>query len=172
MLCKGCLGEVGLPPESVMYYRLNDVVKNCLISDSGSKNDTHGNLTVLLTLLWKYRESERGFYYLPPQNYYCTDPKNPVSDIDILCVSDGNLCIGEAKNSVDKFDNKVIDQLIFLGRTIKPNEIILAFKEGDISKLDKTIKKIKEGINDKNCRVVPHKVSEAAYQTYVKSIAP
>lgn len=166
MSCKGCFQKITPRIEATYYYKLNDVIKNCMISNSGSSKDVHGNLTVLKTLLSKERHSIKSFYLLPSQNYYLSHhSKTPHSDIDIICVSDGNLIIGEAKNSVKEFTTEVIENLIKIGDIIEPDELLLAFSEGDKKDLDKKIEKIKASLKNKNIKVTSHKVWESSYMS-------
>lgn len=161
--CKGCLQNITLSIESIIDYKLNDVVRNCLISNSGSKNDLHGNLTVLLFLVEMNSLSHTSFYYMPQQNYYVNGLENHRSDIDILCIKDGKLIIGEAKNSVSEFKNKEIENLIYLGNNINPNEIVLVFNEGEEENLNNTIDKIKNGLINKYINVKAHGVLTEFY---------
>ena len=163
MKCKGCLQSVSVSIESEVYYKLNEVIKNCVISNSGSKNDFHGNLTVLLYLIETNTLSNTSFYFLPAQYYYVSDHNMPKSDIDIICVHDGKFIIGEAKNSVSEFNKKEIDNLIYLGNEITPDKIVLVFKDGDKEQLKSVIEKIKLGLTNKNILVTSHSVVEYFY---------
>lgn len=160
MDCKGCMQEIRLPIEELPYYKINDVIRNNLDSKSGSKNNLHGNLTVLYTLISLREQSWHSFLVLPPQNYYKRNSKRPISDIDIICIMDGSLIIGEAKNSVSEFNNKEVENLIFLGNSIEPSKIILAFKEGDEGKLSNAINRIQTGLNNKTIFVESYKIIE------------
>lgn len=163
MECKGCFNSIRPKVQAPDYYKLNDVVRNCLISNSGSANDIHGNLTVLHTLLSKQTHSKRSFYCIPSQDFFEFTSESAISDIDIICVSDGKLTIGEAKNSAKEFTNKVIDNLIYLGDNIEPSEVILAFKEGELSSLDDAVNKVKAGLKNKNITVTAYKTFESYY---------
>lgn len=158
--CKGCMQNINVPIESLVYYKLNDVIKNNLISNSGTKKNTHGNYTVLAALFSLKRNSEKSFYLLPSQNYYKPNSKTPFSDIDIICMSDGKFIIGEAKNSYSDFNTREIDNLIFLGDYLDPDKIILAYNEGEQGKLDSKIKKIKERLKNKSIEVKAIKVAD------------
>ncbi len=163
MSCKGCFHDVRLKIESKEYYKLNDTVRNSLISNSGSSKDTHGNLTVLHTLLSKQIHSKKSFYCLPSQDFYEYESVNPISDIDIICVCDGILTVGEAKNSVKEFTQKVADNLVYLGNNIQPDELILAFSEGELKALDSYVKKIQARLTNKRTKVVAYKTFESYY---------
>lgn len=163
--CKGCLEEIKLEVEALPYYKINDVVRNNMISNSGTKSDTHGNLTVLYTLISLRNDSWNSFIFLPPQNYFKRGAKKHISDIDIVCIADGNFIIGEAKNSVDEFKNKEVDNLVFLGNSIEPTKILLAFNEGDDKKLASVIQKIKDGLKNKRIFVESFKVPEARFNS-------
>ncbi|MBL7909907.1 MAG: hypothetical protein JNJ41_02485 [Bacteroidia bacterium] len=158
--CKGCMNDIRVPIESPVYYKINDVIKNNLISNSGSKKNTHGNYTVLATLFSLRAKSETSFYFLPSQNYFKRNSNNPFSDIDIICMSDGKLIIGEAKNSFSDFTNREIDNLVFLGDYIDPDVIVLAYNEGDIGRLDAQVQKITDRLKNKNIEVKPLKVAD------------
>lgn len=163
MSCKGCFHTVRLKIESKEHYKLNDTVRNSLISNSGSSKDTHGNLTVLHTLLSKQIHSKKSFYCLPSQDFYEYESASPISDIDIICVSDGVLTIGEAKNSVKEFTQKVADNLVYLSNNIQPDELILAFKEGELKTLEDYIKKIEARLINKRTKVIGYKTFDSYY---------
>lgn len=79
------------PNEPAWFYKLDEIVYLTLLSD--------GDIP-LLTLDLLRRESKESFLYCPELRIRPEGAKKAFIEIDICCVTDGRLCIGEAK-SVD-----------------------------------------------------------------------
>lgn len=94
MVCYGCIENFRLPIEPSFAYKLNDLVKNNIFQSSKCRD---GNLTVIRTLALIFDESRKSFDYMPQINLYNNFNTNRAySDVDIFCISDGKLIIGEA----------------------------------------------------------------------------
>lgn len=133
--CKGCTKGFNFPVEAEQSYKLNDLFKNNMFK---SETQPDGNLTVIRTLahLW----NSTSFMFHPQINIFESKNKKPTCDIDIFCISDGLLIIGEAKhNSKGFFDekNKSLDSLVKVAKTILPDKIILSCSVDKNRKLEK-----------------------------------
>jgi hypothetical protein len=140
--CKGCLQRFELPIEPCFSYKLNDLIKNNLFQ---SKSQRDGNLTVIRTLIYLYNQSHMSFEYTPQLNLYTDFSRKPDAEIDILCLVDGMLTIGEAKyNSKGFFENgsKCLNSLVEIAKAIRPDKIILSCCEDQPNKLENAKKSL------------------------------
>jgi len=136
--CKGCLSELTIPVESNFYYKLNDLIKNNIFN---TKNHRDGNLTVIRTLISIKNQSKIDFAYLPQidilKNYRNS---KPYTDLDIVCIADGKLVIGEAKHTSDAFfekNSRCLDTLAAIAMEIFPDTIVLSCYNNPNKKLEK-----------------------------------
>lgn len=136
--CKGCLEEFGLPVEPKFSYKLNDLIKNNIFQ---SKTQRDGNLTVIRTLISLHSRARNSFDYTPQLNLYNDYHSNkPYSEIDIVCIADGDLIIGEAKhNSTGFFEDKMksLHSLVEISKAIRPDKVVLTCYEDSNDKLAK-----------------------------------
>jgi hypothetical protein len=141
--CKGCLEIFELPIEPKFSYKLNDLVKNNIYQ---TKKDRDGNLTVIRTLSYLCNQSRISFEFNPQINLYNNLQSNkPESEIDIVCISDGEFVIGEAKHSSLLFSQekyKSLNSLVDIARNIHPDKIILSCYEDHNNRLERAKKYI------------------------------
>lgn len=139
--CKGCLENFELPIEPIFAYKLNDLIKNNIFQ---SKTLRDGNLTVIRTLVSIKNRSRQAFEFSPQINLYDNHlSKKPCSEVDVVCLSDGQLIIGEAKHNSSAFSegsNKSLKSLVELAKEIYPDKIILSCYEDNNGKLEKAKK--------------------------------
>lgn len=159
MSCKGCQGEISFESETTPYYKVNDIITNNLLS-SGKTKEFQGNYSVFLALAHFKEVSYHSFLYCPPQNFYNATKIGEISDIDVVCVEDGHLIIGESKNSVTEFTKKERTNLAYLIDRIAPDKVILVFNTGNESSLTDFIDKLKTQINNKFIPIETFKVPE------------
>lgn len=142
--CKGCLHEFKVPVESNFYYKLNDLIKNNMFH---AKDLRDGNLTVIRTLVSLKSSCRMDFRYVPQidvlKNYRNA---KPYTDLDIVCIVDGKLFIGEAKHTSTAFFDKnsqnltCLDTLAAIAQEILPDTIVLSCYENPHEKLEKAQK--------------------------------
>ncbi len=136
--CKGCLDDFLFPIEPRFAYKLNDLIKNNIFKSDGSRD---GNLTVIRTLVSINNRSHQSFCYSPQLELYDSYHTNaPCCDLDIICLSDGNLIVGEAKHNSKEFSgnsNKALKSLVEIAKAIRPDKIILTCYEDHDDKLNK-----------------------------------
>ena len=141
--CKGCLENFELPIEPNFAYKLNDLIKYNIFQ---SKKNRDGNLTVIRTLVEIHNRSRKSFEYCPQINLFSIQNRNkPCSDIDIVCISDGKLIIGEAKHNSKEFSaesNKSLKSLAEIAKEIHPDIVVLACSENENDKLEKAKKSL------------------------------
>lgn len=116
--CPGCLAEFNLYPEVKWSYKLNSLVKDGF-SD-------HGLTAVSLTLNYFLNKSRESFFYIPSIDIYLNSCMNPFCDLDIICISDGKLIIGEVKQSQSLFKPGDFEKMLKIAQIIKPNSLIFS----------------------------------------------
>lgn len=148
ILCKGCQNKFALPIEPSFAYKLNDLVKNNIYQ---TKTQRSGNLTVIRTLTHISTNSLNSFEFSPQINIYDDPHSNkPCSELDILCVSDGKLIIGESKHDSSSFkadNNKSLISLAEAAKIIRPDKIILSCYEDHYNKLANAKKSLEHIFN-------------------------
>lgn len=136
--CKGCYNNYDLPVEPAFAYKLNDLVKNNIFQTPTSRN---GNLTVIRTLALLSNVGFSSFSYTAQLNLYSgVRPTKISGDIDIFCIENGKLIIGEAKHDSKAFTenrNKSLKSLVDVAKTIRPDKIVLSCYEDTNDKLAK-----------------------------------
>lgn len=112
------------PSEPRWYYRLAETVYLFY---------KHGSYLTALSLDKLRQESKIAFHYICE-----TDILNPLGkikkrELDILAISDGNIVIGEAKDTKPKASDVTKYNSLFAELTIKPSQFILATTEDTVS---------------------------------------
>lgn len=119
--CTGCQYVFTIPAEASWSYKLNSMVRDAF--------SEHGVIPVLLVLGQLSMEAKSSFYFIP-----CTDlikktrgGKYKVeTDLDISCVVDGKLVIGEVKQSIEGFNEGIFKEMKRVATRIKPDKVIFS----------------------------------------------
>jgi hypothetical protein len=123
--CPGCHVLTAVDPSRPIRIRLNSLVKR------GWQQDI---VPVLLALESEVMHSRTSFRYSPQMDVFDEDPgRNALTDIDILCVTDGDLVIGEAKTDINGFGEKDFTNLRMCAERLRPDRIVLFSMTGDAS---------------------------------------
>ena len=169
--CKGCEETFSFPIEHPYSYKLNSLIQNNFFLKNGtSKISFAGNYTVLKTLLYLKNVSRVSFHYSPQLNIYDSFlASKPLTDIDIICESDGQLIIGEAKHDgkllLDEKDKKSLNALLELAQVVRPTKLIIACTIDSNGKLDRSKKFLEHHIQkfDFDLEVLTYISSEPDY---------
>lgn len=136
--CDGCRRSISVPVEPRFGYKLSNLLRNNLVNGNGGPD---GNWTVIKSLLYLQGRSHRAFEYHPQINLYDDEFSNkPIGDLDIVCLCDGRLVIGEAKHNSSEFtknSNKCLQSLSNTCKMIRPSEVVLACTVDTRNGLDK-----------------------------------
>jgi hypothetical protein len=117
--CTGCRSIVSLRVEENWTYRLNSLVKSGVAQ--------HGCLAVIWTLARLREEASTSFFYAPGLELYDQyEDETPAAELDLVCISDGRIVIGEVKTSADGFSEKELRTLGECAKRIRPDIIVLA----------------------------------------------
>lgn len=173
--CKGCFHQNSFQAETYFSYKLNSLIKNNFATrDSKGKIQPSGNLTVVKTLLFLEKEVKKiSFEYLPQLSVYSkSNAVKADGDIDIVCLIDGWLCIGESKHDSLAFHSDghdSLNKLIEVAKVITPTFIVLSCtmdsKKKRKSNLEKAHDYVKDKISDLGIksRIITHVTDKPEY---------
>jgi hypothetical protein len=114
LFCKGCHTSFKCPVEAQWYYKLNELVKNTIMHQ--------GVMPTILCLGQILNSSRNSFIYCPNLDPYKNERDK--NEIDIICISDGQLIIGEVKNTA-RFTNNEILKMEEVAIKVRPDKFIL-----------------------------------------------
>jgi len=91
--------------------------------------------------------ANHAFLLSPPLDLYINGEQ--LTDVDIACVVDGRLVIGEAKDSKRYVTRRTSDKLIGAARRVRPDAVVLACPDPDaVATLNAQVQYIKATLND------------------------
>ena len=162
--CKGCKNTIRPDLSSKVYYKLNDIILNNMLSDTtGRGKEFDGNYVVLKTLIHLKNTSanKETVRWLPSVDFISTIPgEHLASDIDIVAIQDGKLILGEAKATANQFNKNEIDQLVWLADNLNPDAIILASISGNLKEKADKVRNLKK---NGHVKVIEYIVSSPHY---------
>jgi hypothetical protein len=153
--CKGCTSKFNIPPEEPWVYRLNSLIQDGI--------NQHGLIPVLLTLGQLRQEARLSFLYSPSLDIFKAYKKNGkhLGDIDIVCIKDGKLIIGEIKQSSSLFKTKHFEQALMLSKIIRPSVFIFASLVGGIKPIiEENIKRLTDELKPMGITAQWYKIQE------------
>lgn len=122
--CEGCGSTVPLRIESPWTYRLNSLVRNGVAQ--------HGAVPVIWALCELRRGSRSMFSYLPGVQLFAKyDDANPIAEVDIACISDGELVVSEVKTSAREFGDAAIHRAVEVAQSLRADVLVFAIFEPD-----------------------------------------
>lgn len=116
--CRGCGYVFSIRAEQKWWYKLNSLIS----SDGGIYNQ----IPLILALGALYEQSTSSFYYYPPVDVYGKSNKSPLTDLDIFAIVDGELVIGEVKNTQKLFSDGDFDKIEKAALRLRPSRVVLA----------------------------------------------
>lgn len=108
--CSGCGNPRPITVEPEWTYRLNSLVKRCVSAHV---------LAVLQALALLARDSRSSFFYSPSLNLYVPGSEDVWHEVDIACVNNGSLTLGEVKDG--DFDQQEFAGFIEVVERIRPD---------------------------------------------------
>ncbi|WP_158798234.1 hypothetical protein [Pedobacter sp. L105] len=165
--CRGCSFGITPEAESPFYYKVNDTILNNLMSDPIRRKKAYGGNYAVLKVLDQLRDPHldqmpTAFGYCASLDIYLDQGNFRQTDLDIIAIQDGKLIVGEAKMSASDFDNKQIKQLIWIGNEIRPDVVLLAYKDGNLN--EQVLDQIRQGIIHSHIEVREMRVSNSQFQ--------
>ncbi len=127
LACQVCHQERHIPVDLVLDFRLNEFFATCLRE--------HDTLTMIWALGQLQRDAKASFIFTPQIDLFRKYPESRAStndrELDLLCVVDGKVIIGEVKTSLSEIDSAEVDSLVELANELKPDIVIVAAMMGD-----------------------------------------
>ncbi len=118
----------------------------------------HGTLPLIWAIGQLNHRSKDSFFFSPPLDLYTVYPESkrtrPNAEIDLICVSDGKLIIGEVKSSERDFKDKDINSLIEAAKFLQPDFVLIACFEKNSKRLNEKINKIQNELTSFDCKVI------------------
>ena len=116
--CNGCGNTYSMKTEPNWTYKVNSLIERCY---------KDYNLEPVILVLGKINEDSRQcFLYNCSMDLIKKSDGAQVTDIDILCIQDGDFIIGEIKEKTELFTDKVIEGLREISIQIRPDTLLLA----------------------------------------------
>lgn len=115
--CVGCRHTFWLRAEEKWWYRLNSLIA----SDGGIYNQ----VPLIMALGELYNQSKSSFDYFMPVDVYPKYTGNTLTDLDVIAIQDGELVIGEVKNSIGLFNDDELEKLAKAAKRITPSKVVL-----------------------------------------------
>jgi hypothetical protein len=67
-------------------------------------------------------------------------------EIDLICVVDGKVVLGEVKASLSEVDQDEIDSLVAVTGDLRPDVVVVGAMEGDRAKLDSKLEQVRKRV--------------------------
>ncbi|HUC89440.1 MAG TPA: hypothetical protein VMR45_01435 [Patescibacteria group bacterium] len=144
--CRGCGYGFAVRAEQKWWYKLNSLIS----SDGGIYNQ----IPLILALGELYEQSTSSFYYYPPVDVYGRATKSPLTDLDIFAIVDGELVIGEVKNTQKLFSDDDFEKIQKAALRLRPSRVVLAaINEKPSTAIVSKIKAMDKKLNPKGIKV-------------------
>lgn len=122
-LCGGCQNSYYLHSEAPWRYRLNNLVLS---------SHKFGQTAVILTLGQLAQDYRSSFIHAASRDLKKRYTNETLTDLDIVCVQDGQWIIGEVKNSAELLNTPDLKKLADLAQQIRPDILVVAWLHGTI----------------------------------------
>jgi len=141
--CQVCHEEHNTPINLHFDFRLNEFLATCI-----REHDT-------LSVLWALGELQQraraaSFIFAPQTELFRKYPDDGTADadreIDLLCIIDGKIVIGEVKMSLAEIDKQEIDALIAIAGEIRPDIVVIGAMEGEEGKLAPKLEDVRKRV--------------------------
>lgn len=120
--CEGCQYPFSINSEQRIEYALNSTI---------SRMSIYNQIPVSLALAALHDTATSSFYYAPSLDIYKQYMGKIYTDLDIFAIVDGELIIGEVKNSQKGFKDDNFNKLYEMATKIRPSKIIVAYMKNE-----------------------------------------
>lgn len=118
LTCTGCTARFPISTEPEWSYKLNSLVQ--------AASENHGLIPVVLVLADLLFSCWSSFLFTVSLALFDTDDADPLGDLDIVCVKDGKLMIGEIKQSADQFTQSIFDNMGVIAKRVRPDVLLFS----------------------------------------------
>lgn len=153
--CRGCNTTFGLPPEQPWRYRLNSLAR--------AAHADHGLVPVILVLAQLAMDARTGFIFTPCLDLFDDEDAGPVGDLDIAAIVDGELVIGEIKQSAALFDEKVFRVTEAVARRLLPDRVLFSSMDPPTPFVGRQIKSLSEALAPLGVAVRWYQLNDAIF---------
>jgi hypothetical protein len=135
--CEGCRTSVPIRVESSWAYRLNTLVRNAVAY--------HGTIPVIWTLTNLRRIGRSIFLYSPGLALFrAWDDATASAELDVACIRDGKLVIGEVKTAHSEFDEECLRRLGETASALVADVVVLAAFRGDQARMQTIAQRLEQ----------------------------
>lgn len=128
--CVGCGALNHSDVEATWYYRLNTLLRGGIIE--------YGTIPVIAALAAARSEAKQSFIYSPGFEFYERyEDRKAAAELDVICLVDGELWVGEVKTNISKFKPKEMDKLVREAKKMHADKAFVFASEGDQNLLHK-----------------------------------
>ncbi len=126
--CAGCGALVHTAVESTWYYRLNALLRGGIVE--------HGTVALIAALAAAREEAKDSFVYSPGLVFYQRyEDRDPIAELDAICLIDGQLWVGEVKTNASEFKPNEMAKLLREAERMRADKAFVFALEGDQSAL-------------------------------------
>ncbi len=151
VICDGCGKSFSFPPETRMSYRLNHLVHLAV--------NHQGVVPVLLVLGDLFRRSRSSFVYIPSLDLFEESSGGPSSELDIVCIQDGQFIIGEVKTSSDSFRQSDFDKMRNVAAKLRPEVVLFSALDGkNTQNISEMMNALQAALTGQNTKVIWHEL--------------
>jgi hypothetical protein len=140
LLCEVCREPHSLPVDFKFDFRLNEFLATCIRE--------HDTLSVLWALARLRMEAKTSFIFNPQTGLYLKYPENrgakPDVEVDVMCVADGVLVLGEVKASAGAIRRPDIVKLANAVKDLDASKAVLMALSDEKSNMPKKLAELKK----------------------------
>jgi hypothetical protein len=139
--CEVCNSGQQMPARELKW----DLLLNPRVAEALYKDDVMPEIWALGQL---FDEAKCSFYFIPQSEFVGNnDSRRPKFEIDILCVQDGQLILGETKTYSSQFTDGVRKKLVEMANDLSPDRIVIGYLyvDSDVAKIVQEFSE--EGLN-------------------------
>ena len=141
--CQVCHQVHNTPIDLEFDFRMNEFLATCL-----REHDT-------LSIVWALGRLQRrtrsaSFIFAPQTELFRKYPDNDIAvadrEIDLLCIIDGKVVIGEVKASLAEIDQQEVDALVAIAGEIHADIVVIGAMEGEEGKLVPKLEEVRKRV--------------------------
>jgi hypothetical protein len=149
--CLGCNKQYKIKTEPTWHYKLNNLVRVAY--------SQHGLAPVIIVLSELLLDSRSSFFFIPNIELFDDWRGQPKGELDIICIQDGKLIIGEIKQSLKLFNSSDFNNMRELAKKIRPDLVIFSsFDKKPNVFVKKNIERINEELQEFEIEVKWHQI--------------